>query len=109
MLQRYTNNTNTVQHFIDVNGNPVVAAIGETVIYEDRNSKPSSIDGLDMIVESDGDGMPIYIGYAIPETAENQQGWAIKKRVVVGLVEKWPWVEAGFILRYRWDNRASLN
>lgn len=109
MLQRYENTTNIIQHFIDVDGRPKKADLGETITYEDQHSRPSSIDGLALKVETDDDGNILYIGYAKPGTAVTAQGWAIKKRTVVGQVETWPWAGKGFVLRYRWDNRANLN
>ena len=109
MLQTYENETDTIQHFIDVNGAPREAGLEKTISYLDRNSTPSSIDGLTMKVESDVDDMPVYIGYALPGTAVDAPGWAVKKRVVVGLVETWVWAGDGFVLRYRWDQRDSLD
>jgi len=34
MLRTYTNNTDTIKSFIDVNGEPVTAGLGETIQYE---------------------------------------------------------------------------
>lgn len=109
MLQTYNNTTETIQHFIDVDGAPREAALAATITYLDGNSKPKSIDGLVMKVETNGGGMPIYIGYSIKGTADNEPGWAVKKRVVVGLVETWVWAGGGFVLGYRWDQRPSLD
>lgn len=109
MLVTYVNTTEMVRHIIDAGGTPREVAIAATLQYLDKDSRPSGIDGLDMKVESDVDGMPVYIGYAIPGTAEDEPGWAVKKRVVVGLVESWPWAGDGFVLKYRWDQRDSLD
>lgn len=108
MIQTYKNNTGKIQHLLDGDGNPQKAEIGETITYLSRDSRPANVDGLDVISETDENGVVLYIGYAVEGTAENEQGWAIKKRVVVGSVERWKWAEGGFILRYRWTQRASL-
>lgn len=108
MIQTYKNNTGKIQHFLDADGNPQKAEIGETISYLAQNSKPQNVDGLDVISETI-DGVVLYIGYAVEGTAENEPGWAIKKRVVVGSVERWKWAEGGFVLRYRWGQRAILN
>lgn len=108
MIQTYKNTTDIIQHKIDVNGNPQKAEIGETITFLGRNSRPQSVDGLDVISETI-DGVVLYIGYAVEGTAENAPGWAIKKRFVVGEIERWKWANGGFVLRNRWDQRASLS
>ena len=108
MLESSKNNTNTIQHFLDANGNPQKVDLGETITFLGQGSKPISIDGLDVISEAIN-GEVVYIGYCVNGTAENEAGWAIKKRFVVGNTERWKWAGEGFVLRYRWDERTSLN
>ena len=108
MLESSKNETDTIQHFLDANGNPKKANVGETITYLGQGSRPQSIDGLDIISETI-DGTVVYIGYAVNGTSEDEAGWAIKKRFVVGNTERWKWAGEGFVLRYRWDERASLS
>lgn len=109
MLESSKNETDTIQHFLDADGNPQMADLGETINFLGQGSKPISIDGLDVISETNENGVVIYIGYAVNGTAEDEAGWAIKKRFVVGSIERWKWAGDGFVLRYRWDERASLS
>jgi len=47
MWQTYTNNTNTIQSFIDVDGKPVTAGLGETIRYEASRIIPNNLGDLD--------------------------------------------------------------
>jgi len=105
MLRTHTNTTDADQHIFDVNGEPIKVAPGESEQYLDADSRPASIDGL-IVAISDDD---VYIGYAQPGTAENALGWIIKKKVSAGGVTKYLLAEGQWVLRYRFDLRASYN
>lgn len=109
MLVTYTNTSSIPQAIYDVYGTPRMVQPGQSVTYLDKNSLPSSFDGLIMKIETDVSGNILYMGYAHPGTGASQLGWAIKKPVIVGNEESWLWAGDGLVLRYKWSLRASYS
>lgn len=69
MLQTYTNNTDTIQSFIDAHGNPVTVGIGKTIEYlAEREEVDPDINGA---LSSPPIGMQRIINlYRNPETGK---------------------------------------
>lgn len=51
----------------------------------------------------------IYLGYPIPGTDSNEQGWAICKFFKTGSVFRWHWVDGTKAKNYIWDSRADYD
>ena len=110
MLRSYTNSGDTTKKIIDGKGRIVTILAGETRTYYDNDSFQPNIDHLISNVDYDANGVVLYIGYALPGTAEGRAGWAIKKRVAgIGLDETWLLSGGHFVLGYRWTERTILS
>jgi len=87
--------------------------VGKVPVVSDMSRLQTSIDAttfLEMRMENNGDGNPIYIGYnKTPNAGTAVQSWFIIKITYSGTsVVRKQLPTRGVVFKYAWDDRASI-
>ena len=77
----------------------------------DKNSRTiTQPPALKMAQEVDGNGLPLYIGYAVPGTAQSTAKWSIMKMSYSGTnLTKTEFADGTNEFSKEWDERTSYN